>query len=220
VCTGNICRSPVAEQLLRVQTEPLSGLIATSSAGTYARPGQVMTEQAAALSRSYGGDPSQHRASELTLARVERSNLIVTMTREHRGEVVSMLPRASRKTFTLREFDRLVRTYRDLEPEAWAKPRGASAAALNSFVLDVGAKRGFSTAVLPADDDIVDPYRRSQDIYDQAGSLISQSIGRISEAILNMTLLEAERRRYEVSQMDRIVPDQSRSAQQRWGNDD
>ena len=218
VCTGNICRSPLAEQLLRSRTVSRSALISTSSAGTYALPGQAMTEQAAALSRQYGGDPSQHQSSELTPALVKRANLVVAMSRVHRAEVVSMMPRASRKTFTLRELDRLIGTYAELEPEAWASRREASVPALDAFVRDVGAVRGFSTAaVIPTDDDIVDPYRRGQGVYDEVGSLISQSIGHVAEAIISVTASGSKTRRDELSQNDRIVQDQSRSAQQQRG---
>lgn len=221
VCTGNICRSPLAEQLFRAQTASLSELISTSSAGTYARPGQAMTEQAAELSRLYDGDPTRHQASELTPARIKAANLVVTMTREHRAEVVSMLPRASRKTFTLRELDRLIDTYKDLEPEAWAAPRDANAGALDLFVLDIAANRGFSSAaVLPGEDDIVDPYRRGQEVYDEAGQLISQSIARVAAAFIDVTLSGSSPRRDEASQTGRIDPDQGRSAQQQRGNDD
>lgn len=221
VCTGNICRSPLAEQLFRAKTQARQSLISTSSAGTYARPGNAMTEQAAALSRIYGGDPSQHQASEMTTTRIKAANLIVTMTREHRAEVVSLVPRASRKTFTLRELDRLIGTYRELEPEAWAAPRDASATALEALVLEVAAKRGFSsTVVSPTDDDIVDPYRRGQDIYDEVGSLISQSITRVADAIISVTSSGSLLRRDGVSQNDRILLDQGRSAQQQRGNDD
>lgn len=220
VCTGNICRSPLAEQLFRSQLKTRSRLISTTSAGTYANPGEAMTEQAAALSRQYGGDPSQHQASEVAAGRINAANLVVTMTREHRAEVVSMVPRSSRKTFTLRELDRLIRTYRDLEPEAWAAPRGASAAALDAFVREVAAQRGFSAAiVVPHDDDIVDPYRRGQDVYDEAGALISQSITRVAKAIISVTSGFVEGRD-ETSQTDKVSPDQDRSAQQPRGNDD
>jgi len=221
VCTGNICRSPLAEQLFRYQVASLSELIFTSSAGTYARPGQAMTEQAAALSRQYGGDPSQHYASEVTSDRIKAANLVVTMTREHRAEVVSMVPRASRKTFTLRELVRLIDSFKKLEPEAWKAPSDASSAALDTFVLNVASQRGFSsTAVLPADDDVVDPYRRNQEVYDEAGLLISQAISRVADAILNVTSFGSTTRRDKVSPIDRIVLDQGRSAQQQRGNDD
>lgn len=221
VCTGNICRSPLAEQLFRAQTASISDLISTRSAGTYARPGQAMTDQAAALSRLYDGDPSQHHASELTPARIVAANLVVTMTREHRAEVVSMLPRASRKTFTLREFDRLISTYKELEPDSWAAPRDTSAAGFDAFVLDVAAKRGFSARpIRPAQDDVVDPYRRSQEVYDEAGRLISESIARVADAFVAVTSFGSPSRRDEASQTGRILPDQGRSAQQQRGNDD
>ncbi|SKA82186.1 protein-tyrosine phosphatase [Agreia bicolorata] len=221
VCTGNICRSPLAEQLFRIQTKPLQGLISTSSAGTYARPGEAMTEQAAELSRLYGGDPSQHRASEVTTARIKAANLVVTMSREHRADIVSLVPRASRKTFTLREFDRLIGTYRELEPGAWAAPRDASPTELDYFVRAVASVRGFSAvAVSPADDDIVDPYRRGQEVYDEAGRLISRSIARLVEAITSVTSSGFAGRRDEASQIGRIILDQGRSAQQPRGNDD
>jgi protein-tyrosine phosphatase len=222
VCTGNICRSPLAEQLFRAQTRTRKGLIAASSAGTYAQPGQAMTDQAAALSRSYGGDPSQHQASELTTERISAANLIVTMTRAHRAEVVSLVPRASRKTFTLREFDRLIRTYRELEPLAWAAPRGASAAALNSFVQDLASKRGFATsAATPNADDVIDPYRRAQEVYDEAGLLISRSVEVMAGALVHVTAPSTTWiDRDEASHSDNILLDQSRSARRRRGNDD
>ena len=221
VCTGNICRSPLAEQLFRNQVASRSRLISTSSAGTYARSGQAMTEQAAALSTQYGGDPSQHSAAEVTSDRIKKADLIVTMTREHRAEVVSMVPRASRKTFTLRELVRLIDSHRNREPGAWKAANDASSTALETFVLNVASQRGFSsTAVQPADDDIVDPYRRGQEVYDEAGLLISQSISRVAEAILNVTSFGSATTRDKVSPIDRIVSDQSRSAQQQRGNDD
>jgi protein-tyrosine phosphatase len=221
VCTGNICRSPIAEQLFRAGTRTLGGLIASSSAGTYARPGQAMTEQASALSRLYNGDPSQHQASQVTAERIKAANLIVTMTREHRAEVVSTVPRASRKTFTLRELDRLINTYRELEPEAWATPRGASAANLDTFFREVTSMRGFSRVpVSLGDDDIVDPYRRNQEVYDEAGKLISQSITQVAEAVVSVTSSSALARRDGPLYKGRIILDQSRSAQRQRGNDD
>lgn len=214
VCTGNICRSPLAEQLFRVQTLSLSGVISTSSAGTYARSGQAMTDEAARLSRHYGGDPSWHEASELTPGRIKSANLVVTMTREHRAEVVSMVPRASRKTFTLHELDRLIGTYRDLEPDAWATPRAASADALDSFVRDIATMRGFSSvAVAPSEDDIVDPYRRGQEVYDEAGIRISQAIVHVTEALIKVTS-SGSTRRDEPSQTGGDIADQAGSDQQ------
>ena len=191
VCTGNICRSPIAEQLFRARTNALGGVLSTSSAGTFANTGQSMTDQAAAISRNYGGDPSRHRASSVTGSRIEAANLIVTMTRKHRADIVSLVPRASRKSFTLRELDRLIGTYRELEPEGWATASAANVEAFDSFVRGLASTRGFSmTRVLPTDDDIVDPYRRNQDVYDEAGRLISNSIASLADAFARFTLRE------------------------------
>jgi protein-tyrosine phosphatase len=176
-----------------------------------------MTDQAAALSRQYGGDPSQHEASELTTTRINAASLIVTMTREHRAEVVSLVPRASRKTFTLREFDRLIRTYQELDADAGIL-RDANAAGLDSFVHDVAAMRGFSTVpVLAADDSVVDPYRQAQEVYDEAGQLISQSVTRVAEALVDITQTAPSSRRDDLSRSARIDQDQGRSAQQQRG---
>jgi protein-tyrosine phosphatase len=106
------------------------------------------------------------------------------MTREHRAAVVSLVPRASRKTFTLREFDRLLVTRRELEQPAASASRRDSGLGLDEFVSDIAAVRGFSrTAVVAADDDITDPYRRSPEVYDEVGRVISASITRIVAAV-------------------------------------
>jgi len=218
VCTGNICRSPLAEQLFRLHTESRSGLISTLSAGTHARPGQAMTEQAAALSLRYAGDPSRHKASALTFSLVKRANLVVAMSREHRAEVVSLMPRASRKTFTLRELVRLINTYKELEPEAWSSRGLVSVPALDALVREVATLRGFSTvALLPTDDDIVDPYRRDQGVYDEVGS---QSITFIADAIIDSTSLDHVSKSDGLSQRMGSERDQSRSGGQPRGNRD
>jgi protein-tyrosine phosphatase len=186
VCTGNICRSPIAEQLFRKDTAELAGLVTVSSAGTFARPGQKMTEQAAAISLMYGGDPAGHGATSLTSRKIQRANLVVALSREHRSEVVSLVPKASRKTFTLREVDRLIRILRSGEPRSASEARGSTSKGLDSLVRDVASMRGFSqTMPLPADDDVVDPYRQSQATYDQAGLLIRNAVQTLSEALIS-----------------------------------
>ncbi|MDM4763929.1 hypothetical protein QT381_13020 [Galbitalea sp. SE-J8] len=114
VCTGNICRSPQAEQLLRAGFTAAHGTDATwplpevSSAGVYALVDEPMPEQAAALSREFGGDPDVHVARQLTKEMVEQSDLIIALAREHRAAIAKLSPRASRYTFTLRELARVL----------------------------------------------------------------------------------------------------------------
>ena len=107
VCSGNICRSPLAEQLLRAGLSDWADLT-VSSAGTIAMEGDKMPDEAAALSVRYGGSPSAHAARQLIEAQIRQADLVLGMSRDHRRAVVQLLPSASRYTFTLREFARLV----------------------------------------------------------------------------------------------------------------
>ncbi|WP_202565986.1 low molecular weight phosphatase family protein [Agreia sp. COWG] len=184
VCTGNICRSPLAEHIFRSQISSISDVVYTHSAGTHALVGRPMTAEAAALSVALGADPSRHTAADLTLPMVQRADLILVASREHRSATVSMMPRASRKTFTIREFERLLGTHAERVPESVVIPGDRSREALTNFVADVASMRGLSRNVpSPGDDDIVDPYRQPQDVYDKAASLILSAITATSRSL-------------------------------------
>ncbi|PJJ55565.1 low molecular weight phosphatase family protein [Compostimonas suwonensis] len=184
VCTGNICRSPLAAQLLRARLAAAGVSASIGSAGTFAHVGSSMTDEAAALSLHYGGLPSGHTARQLDVAAVRDADLVLTATREHRSEVVSLLPRASRKTFTLRQFARIVD---QLHAEQHVFPIASSDdvdASLRMIVDEVAASRGFAPPLDdPADDDVVDPYRQSQAVYDQAGASIDRAVTSIVRAL-------------------------------------
>lgn len=180
VCTGNICRSPVAEQLLRAGLATAAEVVTVVSAGTGARPGMPMTEQAAALALRYGAEPTNHRSSPLTAADVARADLILTADRTHRAEVATLLPRASRRTFTLRQFARLVELG---EHESGlgeqTEPETDPARRLAAVVSAAAANRGRVPLLDARDDDIVDPYRQPQEVYDEAGERINGAVDTI-----------------------------------------
>ncbi len=169
VCTGNICRSPIAEQALRARLA--DGAIAFSSAGTLANEGVPMTAEAAAMSRSLGGDPGQHRSRLLTRELVAESGLVLAAAREHRARAVELFPRAAAYTFTLRQFARLV----DVD-ELYPVARG------EDLVAQVAARRGFAPPAGAADD-VIDPYRRSLTVYQTATRLIGEAVATISPAL-------------------------------------
>ena len=88
VCTGNICRSPLAAALLqRALTERGAAEIEVSSAGTGAWDGAPVSEGAYLVGLEQGLDLSAHRARLLTRDLVERSDVILTMARHHRARV-------------------------------------------------------------------------------------------------------------------------------------
>jgi protein-tyrosine-phosphatase len=85
VCTGNICRSPLAEVLLRADLarRGVEGVEVTS-AGTGAWDGAPASEGAYLVALEHGLDLSGHQARPLTRKLVKQSDLILTMSRHHR----------------------------------------------------------------------------------------------------------------------------------------
>src|SRR5213076_938070 len=88
VCTGNICRSPLAAALLqRALTERGVEGMDVSSAGTGAWDGAPVSEGAYLVGLERGLDLSAHRARLLTRELVDQADLILTMARHHRARV-------------------------------------------------------------------------------------------------------------------------------------
>jgi protein-tyrosine phosphatase len=105
VCTGNVCRSPAVERLLLTK---LGLTVRVTSAGTHALVGHQISEPIAALLRESGAEPEGFRAQNLSVQMLKEADLILPMTRNQRGLVVELWPAAVRRTFTLREFARLL----------------------------------------------------------------------------------------------------------------
>jgi protein-tyrosine-phosphatase len=91
VCTGNTCRSPLAEALLR-QALAAHGVtqVEVSSAGTGAWEGAPASEGAYLVALENGLDLSGHRARLLTAEVIAGSDLILTMARHHRARVLEL----------------------------------------------------------------------------------------------------------------------------------
>ncbi|WP_243696195.1 low molecular weight phosphatase family protein [Labedella phragmitis] len=172
VCTGNICRSPLAEQVLRARLSDLPR-VSVASAGVYSLTGRPMTPEAAALSAEFGGLGAEHHiARDLTPAMIDGGGLIFAMSRDHRRSIVEMRPRATRITFTLREFARLSDGISDDElVDVAALPLDSVSERLTELVRAVTARRGLVERPLDAaEDDIVDPYRRSEAVYRESAA--------------------------------------------------
>ncbi|GAT72200.1 protein-tyrosine phosphatase, low mole cular weight [Microbacterium sp. HM58-2] len=185
VCTGNICRSPMAEILLRARLGELG--VRFHSAGTHALVDHEMDAQSRELSLGLGAtahDAAAHRARLLTEPHLREADLILTMSREHRTHVVQLLPEALRRVFTLREFARLAATLssesaRDAADAGGPTPRER----LGAVVAAVGAQRGMSVPASAEDDDVVDPYRRSQRTYDLSVAQLTPAIDEVERVV-------------------------------------
>ncbi|CAB3671597.1 Low molecular weight protein-tyrosine-phosphatase Ptp [Paraburkholderia phenoliruptrix] len=97
VCVGNICRSPMAEYLLRRELEG----IVVESAGLDALTGYAADPAAIQVCAENGLDISKHRARPLNAALVSVTDLILTMERVHSQEIMHRHPSARGKVFRL-----------------------------------------------------------------------------------------------------------------------
>lgn len=175
VCSGNVCRSPLAERLLRIRLDQELGAAAghfrVSSAGTTAVVGAPMDPRAAAVARSLGADPEAFEARDLETTQVAAADLVLTATREHRGAVLRLHPAAHRYTFTLREFGRLTAaTPSDAlpDPDPVLRARALVAAA--------SAGRGLHRAARPEDDDVPDPHGAAPEVHRTVGRSIAAAL--------------------------------------------
>lgn len=164
VCTGNVCRSPYIERLLAAALTPYD--VEVASAGTHALVGEPMDDGSARLLADAGISSADFAARQLTPALVLSADLVLTATRDHRRQVVRMTPKALRHTHAIDDFS-------DLVAGAHLEPTGEG-----SFVaqLAVGATaRRDEVPVRGAEDaGIVDPYRRSQDVFDQMAEQVGE----------------------------------------------
>ncbi|MDQ0574554.1 arsenate reductase/protein-tyrosine-phosphatase family protein [Agromyces albus] len=180
VCTGNVCRSPLAEQLLAARFADAGFDATVYSAGTAALVGEPMPVQAVALSTRYGGVPGNHVGVQLTQQLVDAADLVLTASREHRAAVASMVPRAARRSYTLREFARIVQ-FLEQDPDGFVSLAEASSPL--EIIGAVSTNRGFATRPnLAINDDVVDPFGRSSEVYEESGRVIEAAVTAIVRA--------------------------------------
>jgi protein-tyrosine phosphatase len=164
VCTGNVCRSPIAEGLLRDALAERFGEQAphVSSAGTTGWEGEGAMKESVAAAAERGTDISGHVARMVTGTMVEHAALVVTMATEHRDALSRFSPDTAHKTFTLKE---LVRLLESLEPVGDAPEGDDSAALLSDRVAGADTARRDGFEGNPHDEDVVDPLGMPMESY-------------------------------------------------------
>ena len=103
VCTANMCRSPMAEGILRARLGEQSGW-RVLSAGVMAVPGSPATQEARQAAAEIGINLDGHRSRPLTEDLVQQADLLVTMTKMHAAMVMARFPEADGKTRLLSTF--------------------------------------------------------------------------------------------------------------------
>jgi protein-tyrosine-phosphatase len=103
VCTGNTCRSPMAEGLLRKMAQEKGWGLSAFSAGLAAFPGVPAAPEAVEAAKEKGFDLEPHQSQPLSKPLVLESDLIVTMTARHKEMILKKMPGLEGKVQMLSE---------------------------------------------------------------------------------------------------------------------
>lgn len=103
VCTGNICRSPMAVAVLRSVAATVGFDAQVASAGTW-EAGVEADPHAVKVMARRGLDLTPHRSHVLATADIDAAHLILAMATDHVVDIAARSPAAFRRTFTLKEF--------------------------------------------------------------------------------------------------------------------
>ena len=178
VCTGNICRSPMAEQMLEQKAAKHMLPISVSSAGVAAMTGDPMTPQSAEAMTLRGFTPTKHISQDLTPKLLEEADIVLTATLDHRSELARMLPKASKYSFTIDEFARLT-SFLTIDPEYKEefkkKPKETRDQYLKRAMQEAVLLRGMVPTNLDPKD-VIDPYGESTKVYSQVAEHIEGSL--------------------------------------------
>jgi len=160
VCTGNICRSPIAEGLLRAALIARFGDAApgVSSAGTMGLEGLAATPEGVEAARELGSDTAGHRARRVTVPMANQADLLLCMATDHRETLAGSAPELADRAFTMKELVRLLETLP--APELHVDP-----ATLPSRVAAAEEARLAGAVPVSRDDDVADPLGQPFEAY-------------------------------------------------------
>ena len=185
VCSGNICRSPIAEGLMRdgLVSRFGSGAPIVSSAGTIAVEGALPSEGSVTAAAERGSDIAAHRARRLTLDLASAADLVVAMAGEHR-EWLADDPEVAPRTFTLKELVRLLGSLP-------AETPGAGPDILHERIAEASRARAAGFSGNPLDEDIADPLGMPLQTYRAVAWELDEWIDRLLDGLYGSPRMSA-----------------------------
>ncbi|GAB3611045.1 low molecular weight phosphatase family protein [Humibacter ginsengiterrae] len=186
VCTGNVHRSALAAELLATWAKwylppTVATHVAVTSAGTGAPVGEPMGQDLQSVAARLGAQGGDHRATQLTDQQIAGADLVLVASEAHRDEIVSRVPRAMRRTFTMLEAGRIA-SQLEVQPPRSLKD-------LNAVVGELARRRVGGGD--PGADDIVDPQGKDITATDLMVSQEVPALVQIAVALWGMPAAEA-----------------------------
>lgn len=168
VCTGNICRSPMAEALLRAELDRRGCRdVEVASCGTWADDGARASDGTARVLRARGVDVAGHRSRAATRDEVASADLVVAMTSVHERELERLAPEAAPKTRLLKEIAEL----------------GAAAAGRAPAEARVDALLAAPRPPARRSLDVDDPYALTDSAYDRCLADVEAGVAALAEVL-------------------------------------
>ena len=171
VCTGNTCRSPLAEAILShlIEKDGRSTEFEVLSAGLMAQTGECVSNLAWQAASAMGLDLSWHRARQLNQYMMEEAHIIFTMTRAHKEMLVFHYPEYAGKIWTLTEYTQAIQN------GTLMKLLGKEETEIQETETFMGETGQNITEKIPAPD-IQDPYGFDIQVYQQCAYQLQEHL--------------------------------------------
>jgi len=168
VCAANRARSPIAHLLL--QRALGTSAVRVDSAGTHASPAAPVTRSTRLILEARGIDADAFASRRLTAELIADADLVLCAERANRSDVVRLVARAHRKTFTLTQAERLL---------------GVAPAPPVETVAELAVRLAAARGILPQDpdDDVPDPVGGDVAVYARAAERIDRAVWSIAHAL-------------------------------------
>lgn len=118
ICTGNICRSAMADSLMKKLAKDNNKEVEVYSCGIFAEDGDMPTFNAIEAIKEYGVDLKLHRATNIRNSKIEDMDIILCATVSHKNNVINMYPNLKDKIFTIKEYANYDKNDLDI-PDPW-----------------------------------------------------------------------------------------------------
>lgn len=117
ICTGNVCRSPMAEHYMQEKIIKLKkeNDYLIDSCGIYAVTGEKATRNAILAIKEYDVDMENHRAKSIYDINILEYDLVITLTNAHKENLIQIFPNIKEKVYTLKEYVDQSVQYKDID---------------------------------------------------------------------------------------------------------